>query len=107
MYLVPAGMPDLTGAHLLRLGVELGEWDGKRFKPAHALAMAYGKLAKRQLRLSREEAKKYLRGETVPCEDLAGWCVVCVEEFPLGLGKASSGVMKNHLPKGLRMYALS
>ncbi len=104
MYLVPAGMPDLAGVRLLRLGVEAGEWDGKLFRPAHALAMAYGDRAKRQLRLSREEAKKYLRGEVLPCDGFAGWCVVCVEEFPLGLGKVSGGVLKNHLPKGIRMY---
>ncbi len=66
--------------------------------------MAFGEGAKRQVRLTREEAKKYLRGETLPCEDFSGWCAVCVEEFPLGLAKATSGLLKNHLPKGLRMY---
>ena len=101
MYLVPAGMPALD-VRVLRLGVELGEWDGKRFKPVHALAMACGAGAKRKVRLSREEAKKYLRGETLQA-DADGWCVVCVEEFPLGLGKAVGGTVKNHLPKGLRM----
>ncbi len=105
MYRVPAGMPDLAGVRLLRLGAELGEWDGKRFKPAHAFAMAYGASAKRQIRLTREGAKKYLLGEVLPCDGQEGWCVVCVEEFPLGLGKCTGGIVKNHLPKGLRMYA--
>lgn len=102
MYRVPMGMPDLTGATLLRLGVELGEWDGKFFKPAHALAMAYGKGAKRKVSLSRAAAEKYLRGETLEGELSDGWCVVCVEEFPLGWGKCVRGVIKNHLPKALR-----
>lgn len=102
MYLVPLGMPALD-VRVLRLGVELGEWDGKIFKPAHALAMALGERAKRQVHLSREEAKRYLRGETLESDIPNGWCVVCVEDFPLGLGKAVNGVVKNHLPKGLRL----
>ena len=103
MYLVPDGMPDLTGASLLRLGVELGAWDGKLFKPAHALAMAFGTRAKRKISLTREEAKRYLRGETLPCDAENGWTAVCVDGYPLGLGKAVNGVMKNHFPKSLRL----
>ncbi len=102
MYLVPAGMPDCSGARLLRLGVELGEWDGKRFKPAHALAMACGAGAKRSVRLGRAEAERYLRGEMVGTDEGDGWCVVCVGEFPLGFGKCVDGTIKNHYPKGLR-----
>ncbi len=104
MYLVPAGMPELTGASLLRVGVEIGEWDGKIFKPAHALAMAFGKDARRKALLSRTEAKKYLRGDTLQTDLGGGWCVVCVEEFPLGIGKCVNGVIKNHLPKALRLF---
>ncbi len=103
MYLVPADMPCLSGVSLLRLGVELGEYDGKRFKPAHALAMAFGTRAKRKLSLSRGDCETYLRGGTVPADMEDGWAVVCVEEFPLGLGKAVNGVLKNHLPKALRL----
>ncbi len=102
MYLVPEGMPELN-VRLLRLGVELGEWDGKNFKPAHALAMAFGTLAKKKISLSREEAKIYLRGETLACDIESGWAVVCVDGFPLGLGKVSGGTVKNHFPKGLRL----
>ncbi len=102
MYLVPAGMPDLSGASILRLGVELGEWDGKLFKPAHALAMAFGARAKSKISLTRGEARQYLRGETLSRGGPDGWCAVCVEEFPLGLGKCVDGIVKNHLPKGLR-----
>ncbi len=103
MYLVPDGMPDLTGAHLLRLGAELGEWNGRFFKPAHALAMAFGTRARRILSLTREEAKRYLRGETFSSALEDGWAVVTVDGFPLGLGKAVGGTVKNHYPKGLRL----
>ncbi len=102
MFLVPRGMPDFSGVSILRLGVELGSWDGKLFKPAHALAMAAGHSARRKLSLTREEAKNYLRGETMEADLPDGWCTVCVEDFPMGLGKCVGHVVKNHLPKGLR-----
>ncbi len=102
MFLVPENAPDLSAVHVVRLGVELGEWDGKHFRPAHALAMSLGTEAQRKVTLSREEATKYLRGEELSAELPDGWCVVCAEEFPLGLGKCSNGRVKNHLPKGLR-----
>ena len=104
MYLVPAGMPALN-VRTLRLGVELGEWDGKLFKPAHALVMAYGNDARRKVKLTREESIRYLRGETLETQLDNGWVAVCVEDFPLGLGKVVNGTVKNHLPKGLRMIA--
>ncbi len=106
MYLLPEDAPDLSGLRCLRLGVEAGEWDGKRFKPAHALVMA-GKKGdfRRFLSLSREEAKRYLRGETVPSPLADGWCAVGAGDFPLGLGKCVDGVVKNHLPKGLRLFS--
>lgn len=102
MFLLPAGMPALP-VRTLRAGVELGTFDGKRFTPAHALAMA----AKREelarfVSLSAEEAERYLRGETLPCEAENGWCAVGYGGCPLGLGKAVNGILKNHYPKGLR-----
>jgi NOL1/NOP2/fmu family ribosome biogenesis protein len=50
--------------------------------------------------------RAFLHGESITLwanEDLGnGWCAVCVEGYPIGLGKAVNGVIKNHLPKGLR-----
>lgn len=102
MFLLPAALPALP-VRTLRAGVELGAFDGKRFTPAHALVMA----AKREdcarfLPLSAEEAERYLRGETLPCGQENGWCAVGYGGYPLGLGKAVNGVLKNHYPKGLR-----
>lgn len=31
-----------------------------------------------------------------------GWCLVCVDGYSLGWGKAAGAVLKNHYPKGLR-----
>ena len=103
MYLVSAGMPVLS-VRVLRLGVELGEWDGKVFKPAHALAMSLKRgECRRFLSLPREQAERYLRGETLACDGENGWCVVGFCDYPLGLGKIVNGALKNHYPKGLRM----
>ena len=102
MYFVPTGMPAI-GVRTLRLGVELGEFDGRIFKPAHALAasMKRGE-CKRFVSLSRAECERYLHGEPLEKEIAGGWCVVGTGDYPLGLGKAVNGVVKNHFPKGLR-----
>ncbi len=102
MYRLPAGMPAL-GVRTLRLGVELGEFDGNIFKPAHALAMSLKREeCKRFVSLSDEECERYLSGETIEKEISNGWCAVGFGKYPLGLAKAVNGILKNHLPKGLR-----
>lgn len=102
--LVPP-LPDpefLTGLKLIRAGLLLGEEEKGRFTPSHALALAAGPLIKNTVALTKEEAEKYMRGETLPtaCE---GWCAVTYEGYALGLGKGAARILKNHLPKGLRI----
>ena len=103
MFALPDGLPDLSGIKVLRAGIELGEWDGKIFKPAHALVTCSRReeLA-RYVSLSLKESERYLRGETFPCEIANGWCAVGIGDYPLGLAKCVDGVLKNHYPKGLR-----
>ena len=101
LYLLPQGLPALAG-NVLRTGLELGSFDGKRFTPAHTLAMA----AKREdvrlcIALSDEDCVRWLRGETLPCEG-KGWGIVTWRSYPMGLCKAAGGTLKNHYPKGLR-----
>ncbi len=117
LYLVPrelgaspaAVREALGGLHVLRAGLCVGTVVGLdrgrgRFEPDHALAMAWAPtdggacfpLA------SEAEAWAYLRGETLPAPAVRGWHVVTYCDLPLGWGKASDGVMKNHYPKGLR-----
>ena len=52
--------------------------------------------------LSLEEALRYLHGETLPA-NITGWCAPSYEGLPLGLAKGAGGILKNHLPKGLRI----
>ena len=101
--LLPPPLPcPLDGLRLLRAGLLVGEMVKGRFVPAHALAMAAGCLLRRRTELSEADALRYLRGETLPA-DLSGWCAVTHAGLALGLGKGTDGVLKNHLPKGLRM----
>ena len=102
MYLLRNDFPAFPHVAILRIGLEIGEWDGKNFRPAHALAIAEGERTKRKLELSAEETEKYLRGETLEKDFPDGRVVLTREGFPLGFGKCVSGTIKNHVPKGLR-----
>lgn len=105
LYELPEGVFDWKGLQVLRVGVRLGEVKNGRFEPAHSLAMAAKADECRNvlnLSVDDERTEKYLRGETLEADIKNGWCLVCVEGLPLGLGKAVNGAIKNHFPKGLR-----
>ena len=105
LYSLPEGVFDFKGLNVLRVGLKLGEVKNGRFEPAHALAMAKGMadvVNVANLTLEDGRAEKYLRGETVEDDGKNGWCLVCVDGYPLGWGKRVNGVVKNHYPKGLR-----
>ena len=92
----------LEGLRLLRAGLLLGEIVKGRFVPAHALAMAAGLPLRQTVDLSAADALRYLHGETLPTA-LSGWCAVTYAGLALGLAKGAAGILKNHLPKGLRI----
>ena len=102
LYWAPSEMPDLRGIKVLRPGLELGEVKKERFEPAHALAL-WLKTAGNMADFSADspEIQKYLHGETLPA-GVKGWCLVTVDGYSLGWGKADGKVLKNHYPKGLR-----
>lgn len=87
-------------------GVVVGEVRKNILFPHQQLFSAYGADMKLCENLTRDDERtaKYLRGEEIAAKDVKGngWCAVCYEGVPLGGGKASSGVIKNHYPKGLR-----
>lgn len=116
LYLAPAETPSLRGLKVLRPGLHLGTVKKNRFEPSHALALF---LKKEQvvhavnLACDGIAVRKYLEGQTltigagcdVEMADAAlpkGWCLVCVDGYSLGWGKAAGAVLKNHYPKGLR-----
>ena len=88
-----------------RPGLYLGICKKGRFEPSHALALALNANDfKNTLSLSSDssELTKYLHGEVIPC-DTDGWTVVLSDGFPIGWGKSSGGVLKNHFPKKYRV----
>ncbi len=106
LYALPENVFDFKGLHVLRAGLRLGEVKNGRFEPSHSLALATKKEAwKNVVDLPENDPRleKYLRGETLQTDLKNGWCVVCVAGFPIGLGKVVNGVVKNHIPKGLRI----
>ena len=106
VFLQPERVPDaLSEMRVLSCGVLAGELRGERFRPAHALFLAYpGDTFLTALTLDGAALFAFLAGETVLCEpSLTGYAAVCVHGHPLGFGKCDRGTLKNHLPKGLRL----
>ena len=104
LYLVPDGV-DIEKIKVLRAGLHLGICRKNRFEPSHALCLALEQGDfKNSIDFECDSAvlKKYLMGETIEC-DKNGWCAVTVNGYPIGWGKASGGVMKNHFPKYMRL----
>ena len=87
-------------------GVLLGEIRGKLLIPSHQFFSAFGKLFKRREELSSDKERlfAYLRGEEIEARGISGsgFCSVEYLGCSIGGGKASSGRIKNHYPKGLR-----
>ena len=106
LYWAPEELPDIRGVRVLRPGLELGELKKDRFEPAHALAMASCCNDVKNVAnfpITEVQVQKYLRGDTVEQAGENGWCLVCVDGYPLGWGKRVGGTVKNHYPKGLRI----
>lgn len=105
LYQFPDGMPSLKGLKVLRPGLHLGTMKKNRFEPSHALALALRcEDAAHSVRLAPdgEEIRRYLSGQTINLLGEKGWYLVAVDEYSIGWGKLSGGVLKNHYPKGKR-----
>ena len=106
LYLLPEESPETKKLKVLRYGLHLGILKKNRFEPSHALShylkpnqVKYTE----NLSIQDEEVLNYLRGNTINTGQSRGWVLVTVENIPLGWGKESNGVLKNHYPKGLRI----
>lgn len=103
IYLIPAQMIPLKGLKVVRPGLHLATDKKTRLEPSHALALALCPQETERVReLTKEEAQRYLHGESLACGTEKGWTLLTYSGYPIGFGKASGGQMKNHYPKGLR-----
>ncbi|MCG8652352.1 MAG: SAM-dependent methyltransferase [Pirellulales bacterium] len=84
-------------------GPELAHRTGQTWKPSHAAALRRLSRGRslRTLEVEVELAKKFVRGETIPCST-PGWHVVRYLDRPLGWIKARGTTGKNHLPAPAR-----
>lgn len=104
LYLKPKNI-DIDKIKTVRAGIPLGVCRKGRFEPSWALCLALTKNDIKNtldFRADSEKLKSYMMGQTLECSK-KGWCAVTVDGYPLGWGKASGGVLKNHFPKYLRL----
>ena len=113
--LLPEGLPDMSGLHVLAAGVAAAEVCRNRLEPCHGLFMAARAADCRRvvdLELADPRLAAFLRGEELEIEGEPGWTAVCAAGVVTGFGKASArqrgtGTMflKNRYPKGLRTWS--
>ncbi|MCI0181948.1 MAG: RsmB/NOP family class I SAM-dependent RNA methyltransferase [Acidibacillus sp.] len=107
LYAVPHNLPQTVPfAHgILRKGLPLCTARNHHIVPSHALALALtAHDVQRELQLSYGDIRvlNYLRGETLSVDESNGYLLVTVDGVPQGFGKVVDGILKNHMPKGLR-----
>ena len=106
LYLKPFGI-DIDKIKVIRCGLLLGQCKKNRFEPSHALALVLNKddfKNYENVDCDDERIKTYLTGNVIS-SDKSGWCAVCAGGYPIGWGKGSGGVLKNHYPKRLRLFS--
>ena len=99
LYLVPENL-DIDKIKTVLPGLYLGMLKKGRFEPSHALCLALTKDDFKSVQ-EVENCDGFFRGETILSEK-KGWTAVTYCGYPLGWGKGSDGVLKNHFPKYLR-----
>lgn len=99
IYLLPYNL-DIDKIKVIAPGLFLGTLKKGRFEPSHALCLALSKEDFKS-KIEVSDCSKFFSGETIPTEK-KGWTAVLYNGYPVGWGKASDGILKNHFPKYLR-----
>ena len=102
IFLVPLSAYNTAGAP--NPGIKVGELDKDRIVPHHHLFSALGNRFYNKLDLSKDDplALRYIHGEEITADVSDGFGVIAIDGCPLGGFKATSSVLKNRYPKGLR-----
>ena len=107
IYVLPDQEIDMNGIRVIRSGLHLGTVKNGRFEPSQALAFACTEDDFANcIHLDKDDpaVMKYLRGETIFCDEgKDGWVLVCIERWPLGFGRKQGKNIKNRIQKGYRM----
>lgn len=109
VYYLPENFIPAKELRYLRTGLLLGELKNKRFEPGQALAMnLQAKEFKQTISWKKEDERviRYLKGETISLKPeegtVKGWCLVCVDGYPLGFAKGTGMALKNKYYPGWR-----
>ena len=109
VYYLPEGLEWNLPLRFLRTGLLLGELKKGRFEPSQALAMALkADQFDTVVRLGHEDERvvRYLKGETVELSEeegpVKGWCLVAMEDYPMGWAKGTGMSLKNKYYPGWR-----
>ena len=109
VYYLPEGLEWNLPLRFLRTGLFLGEVKKGRFEPSQALAMALkADQFDAVVRLGHEDGRvvRYLKGETVELSEaegpIKGWCLVAMEDYPMGWAKGTGMSLKNKYYPGWR-----
>ena len=101
--LAPMDAPSTAGIKVVSPGLFLLRAGKNYVEPEHALAMSLPpECARRRAELTDQQAAAFLAGEALSLEGEKGWTLALWRGLPLGWGKHAGGILKNHLPKGLR-----
>ena len=103
LYLMPEKV-DIEKLKVIQCGLHLGVVKRDRFEPSYALSHAFdydSYIYKVETQADSKEIRQYMHGEVLNA-DINGWCVITCDKMPVGWGKGSGGVIKNHYPKALR-----
>ncbi|MDO4467964.1 MAG: RsmB/NOP family class I SAM-dependent RNA methyltransferase [Bacillota bacterium] len=103
VYMMQAPFIDVKKVKVVRQGTLVGETIKTRFEPSHAFYLNRESKFKNMVDLNVEEMDLFLHGNQIskPCKK--GYVAVCVEGHPFGFGKSDGNVIKNKIPKGLRL----
>jgi NOL1/NOP2/fmu family ribosome biogenesis protein len=99
----PEGLPPSL-ASIAHAGTELAFVKGQTWFPAYALAMRRDGAFEPRARVEIEEQslRRFLGGENV-AGGADGWAVATYAGLPLGWVKGDGRMLKNHLPKSVRL----
>jgi NOL1/NOP2/fmu family ribosome biogenesis protein len=84
--------------------LEIGQIKKNGLVPSPALALSLDLGSLPGMEVGKDEALRYLKGETLPARrDKKGWQLICFEGKPLGWGKAIPQRINNYYPKEWRI----
>ena len=100
---IPQNIPHPQKLRVLRAGVKLSEQSYKTALPCHHLFMSNSPdNFSNEIDVDENLAVNFLKGMPLKTpKGMKGFAAVKYKSFCIGFGKATDGVLKNHLPRGL------